>query len=355
MGQGRESADLAPILLGTTREADAVVQVEMVPSEQPPAGTLKRYWGNPVLKPVESNDWESRYVLNPGAVKIDDKVYLVYRAFGKDEVSRLGMAVSEDGFTFNERLEKPIFQPANKHEEKGCEDARLTRIGERIYMLYTAYNGTVAQIGMASINMKDFTEYKWQAWRRHGMVFPGFINKDGVLFPQKFDGQYVMLHRVDPHIWITFSPHLRCPWPRKEHKILVGSTYGMLWDGRKIGGGTQPLKTKYGWLLIIHGVDHLRFYRLGVLLLDLDDPTKVVYRSPNAILEPEETFEKGEYGKHWVPNVVFTCGAVSRDTDKQELDIEDEIIVYYGAADSVIAAATAKVGDLIPPEYTEKG
>ena len=354
MEQGRESADLAPILLGTTQDADAIVQVEIVPSEQPPANTLKRYEGNPILKPIESNNWESSYVLNPGAIKINGKVYLVYRAFGEDKVSRLGLAVSEDGFTISDRLEKPIFQPANKYEEKGCEDARLTRIGERIFMLYTAYNGTVAQIGMASINIADFVEYKWQAWRRHGMVFPGFTNKDGILFPQKFNGKYVMLHRVDPHIWITFSSHIRCPWPRKEHKILAGATYGMLWDGRKIGGGTPPLKTKYGWLLIIHGVDHLRVYRLGVLLLDLADPTNVIYRSPNAVLEPEQTFEKGESGKYWVPNVVFTCGAVPREMDKPELDIKDEIIIYYGAADSVIAAATAKVGDLVPAELIEK-
>jgi len=205
---------------------------------------------------------------------------------------------------------------------------------------------------MTSISVQDFLNYKWQGWRRHGMVFPGFIDKDGMLFPEKFDGKYAMLHRVDPHIWITFSPHLRCPWPRKEHKILAGANYGMLWDGRKIGGGAQPLKTKYGWLLITHGVDHLRVYRLGVLLLDLADPTVVLYRSPNAVLEPEEAYEEGEPGRDWVPNVVFTCGAVPRENNKPILDIEDEIFVYYGAADSVIAVATAKVGDLIPAEFT---
>ena len=352
MGQGRESEDLAPILLGTTRDADAIIQVEMVPNQQPPARMLQRYEGNPVLEPVHTNEWERQYVLNPGAIKIDGKVYLVYRAFGGDKKSRLGLAISEDGFHFNERLKQPIFQPANRHEEQGCEDARLVRIGERIYMLYTAYNGTVAQIGMASIGIQDFVNYKWQAWRRHGMVFPGFTNKDGTLFPEKFDGKYAMLHRVDPHIWITFSPHLRCPWPRKEHKILAGATYGMLWDGKKIGGGAQPLKTKYGWLLITHGVDHLRVYRLGVLLLDLTDPTVVLYRSPNAVLEPEEAYEEGKPGRDWVPNVVFTCGAVPRNNDKSILDDEDELLVYYGAADSVIGVATAKVGDLIPDEFT---
>jgi predicted GH43/DUF377 family glycosyl hydrolase len=351
MEQGKEWQDLTPILLGTTKEADAIIQMESVPPQQPSAGALLRYDGNPVLEPVKEHSWESKYVLNPGAIRLRGKVYLVYRAVGEDNISRLGLAVSEDGFNFNERLEKPIFEPMGRNEEKGCEDARLTLIGDHIFMLYTAYSSIAAQIGMASIAVNDFLSHKWQTWRRHGMVFPGFTDKDGALFPEQFNGKYAMLHRVDPHIWITFSPHLHCPWPRKEHKILADSTYGMLWDGKKIGGGAPPIKTKYGWLLITHGVDYLRFYRLGVFLLDLVAPTVVIYRSPNAILEPKENYEKGKPGKDWVPNVVFTCGAVSREDKKDILGDEDELLVYYGAADSVIGVATARVGDLIPSEY----
>ncbi|MFC1947646.1 glycosidase [Chloroflexota bacterium] len=353
MGQGRESEDLAPILLGSTQDADAIVQMEFDSSQQPPAGTLVRYDGNPILKPIKEHSWESRYVLNPGAIRLDGKVFLVYRAFGQDKISRLGLAVSEDGFNFTERLDKPIFEPHNKNEEKGCEDARLTIIGDRIYMLYTAYSNVVAQIGMASIHVNDFINYNWKGWERHGMVFPGFSNKDGVLFPKQFNDKYIMLHRVDPHIWITSSLHMSCPWPRKEHRILAGSTYGMMWDGKKIGGGTQPIETKYGWLLITHGVDYFRFYRLGILLLDLTDPTVIIYRSPNAILEPTEKYEEGEVGSDWVPNVVFTCGAVPRHNGKEVLDADDELLVYYGAADSVIGVATARVGDLIPSEFLD--
>jgi predicted GH43/DUF377 family glycosyl hydrolase len=351
MEQGKEWQDLTPILLGTTKEADAIIQMESVPPQQPSAGALLRYDGNPVLEPVKEHSWESKYVLNPGAIRLRGKVYLVYRAVGEDNISRLGLAVSEDGFNFNERLEKPIFEPMGRNEEKGCEDARLTLIGDHIFMLYTAYSSIAAQIGMASIAVNDFLSHKWQTWRRHGMVFPGFTDKDGALFPEQFNGKYAMLHRVDPHIWITLSTHLHCPWPRKEHKILADSTYGMLWDGKKIGGGAPPIKTKYGWLLITHGVDYLRFYRLGVFLLDLVAPTVVIYRSPNAILEPKENYEKGKPGKDWVPNVVFTCGAVSREDKKDILGDEDELLVYYGAADSVIGVATARVGDLIPSEY----
>jgi len=351
MEQGREWQDLASILLGTAKEADAIIQMELAPPQQPSAGALVRYDGNPILKPVKGHFWESRYVLNPGVIRLRGKFYLVYRATGKDKISRLGLAVSEDGFKFDERLEKPIFEPSGSNEEKGCEDARLTLIGDRVFMLYTAYSSLVAQIGMASIAINDFLNYKWQAWRRHGMVFPGFVNKDGALFPERFNGRYAMLHRVDPHIWITFSSRLRCPWPRQEHKILADSTYGMLWDGKKIGGGAPPIKTKYGWLLITHGVDYLRFYRLGVFLLDLNDPTVVIYRSPNAILEPKEKYEEGEPERDWVPNVVFTCGAVPREDGKDMLDAEDELLVYYGAADSVIGVASAKVSDLIPKQF----
>jgi predicted GH43/DUF377 family glycosyl hydrolase len=286
-------------------------------------------------------------VLNPAAISLNGKIYLVYRAMGQDNISRLGLASSEDGFNFTERLEKPIFIPKSKSEEKGCEDPRLTRIGDRIYMLYTAFGGVVAQIALASIGVKDFLDYHWGAWHRHGLVFPGFTDKDGTLFPEKFNKRYALLHRVDPHIWITFTPHLRPPWPRGEHKILAGSQSGLTWDGLKIGAGAQPIRTKYGWLLITHGVDHAHVYRLGVMLLDLTDPAIILYRSPNFILEPKEKYEVGEVGKSWVPNVVFTCGAVSRDNN-DVLGAEDELLVYYGATDSVIGVAKARIDDLIP-------
>ncbi len=160
-----------------------------------------------------------------------------------------------------------------------------------------------------------------------------------------------MLHRVDPHIWITLSPHLRCPWSRKEHKILAGVRPGLTWDGFKIGGGAQPVKTKYGWMLITHGVDHTHVYRLGVMLLDLADATTLIYRSPNFILEPVTKFEVGETGKNWVPNVVFTCGVVPQENNKRTLDAGDEVLVYYGASDTVISIATAKIADLIPEQF----
>jgi predicted GH43/DUF377 family glycosyl hydrolase len=347
MAQGREYEDLVPLLFEGAREVEGVVRQTFPSEEQPPAEKLVRFSGNPVLSPISEHSWESKYLLNPGAIRLNGKVYLVYRAVGDDEISRLGLAASEDGFHFMERLPEPIFEPRTKGEEKGCEDPRLTRIGDRVYMTYTAYSMPVAQIAIASISVEDFVNHHWRSWHRHGLVFPGFTDKDAALFPELFEGKFAMLHRVDPHIWITFSTHMRCPWSRKEHTILAGSRPGMVWDSLKIGGGSPPLKTEYGWLLITHGVNHDHTYRLGVMLLDLTDPTTLIYRSPNAILEPTETFEIGGEDS-WVPNVVFTCGAVSREEGKDILGAEDEILVYYGAADSLICVATARVRDFIP-------
>ncbi|UCG83224.1 MAG: glycosidase [Dehalococcoidia bacterium] len=350
IGQGKEWMDMAPILLGTTDEAQEIIpEASSVFSPEPPqAGSLIRFNANPILRPIQDHSWESRYVLNPGSIRLEGKVYLVYRAFGEEQISRLGLAVSEDGFYFSERLNTPIFEPVNEVERKGCEDPRLILIRDRIYMTYTAYSGTIAQIALASINVEDFLKYRWERWRRHGLVFPGFTDKDAALFPVKFNGEYAMLHRVDPHIWITFSRSLKCPWSRAKHRILIGATAGMMWDGLKIGAGAQPIRTKYGWLLVTHGVDFSKVYRLGVILLALDDPSKLIYRSPNFVLEPECEWEVGKAEECWVSNVVFTCGVVNRDDGRDILSADDEIIIYFGAADSVICVATATIGTLIP-------
>ncbi|MEE8353492.1 MAG: hypothetical protein V3S10_03465 [Dehalococcoidales bacterium] len=351
MAQGRESEDLAPILLGDVSEAGSVIVRAPMAPKQAPATGMTRFAGNPILASITEHPWESKYVLNPGTIKLDGKFYLVYRAVGVDDTSRLGLAVSSDGFDFPERLDQPVFEPEGRSEEHGCEDPRLTQIGDRIYMLYTAYSGLIAQIAMASIGTSDFINYNWKAWHRHGLVFPGFFDKDAILFPERFGGRFAMLHRVDPHIWITFSPHLRCPWPRREHKILAGSRPGMVWDGAKIGAGAPPLKTRFGWLLITHGVDHSHVYRLGVMLLHLTDPTIVLYRSPNCVLEPVESYEVGEPVRSWVPNVVFTCGALPLDGTKPILEGNDELLIYYGAADTAVAVARGRIADLISEKF----
>ena len=196
--------------------------------------------------------------------------------------------------------------------------------------------------------MDDFLQGEYQNWQREGLAFKNIWDKDAIIFPEKINGKYVVYHRIEPSMWVTYCNEIKFPL-KDKHAIILGPRPGRMWDSLKIGAGAQPLKTKYGWLLIYHGVDHNYVYRLGVILLDLNNPQKVIYRSTNPILEPEEDYEIG-LGGAWVPNVVFTCGAVP-GSDKEVLEDNDEILVYYGAADTSIGLATATLADLIPETF----
>jgi predicted GH43/DUF377 family glycosyl hydrolase len=310
MGHGRENENLAVMLLGAPPDGAAVIVDQNMDRDLPPAGKLVRSPFNPILTPISDHNWESKYVLNCGAIRIKGDVHIFYRAVGEDGISRLGLAISKNGLRVDERLPEPVFAPAHESEKMGCEDPRLVAIEGRIYMLYTAYDGITPQIALASIAEDDMIHQRWQHWHRHGLVFPGFPNKDAVLFPERFNGNLAMYHRIAPSIWITYSSTFDTPWPREGHKIIMGARSGMMWDAVKIGAGAQPLKTRFGWLHIYHGVDYGFRYRLGVFLTALDDPAKLLYRSPNPILEPDTSYEIGVSGESWVPNVVFTCGAV---------------------------------------------
>jgi predicted GH43/DUF377 family glycosyl hydrolase len=332
------------VLLGIRpKDLHVVVQELQV---YPPAKPLVRYTGNPVLSPIKEHPWESKYVLNTAAFRVKDRVYLLYRAYGDDEVSRIGMAVT-DGFKVLERLPEPVFVPVDRTEKNGVEDPRVTIIDNMIYMLYTAYDGVTAQISAAAIGLDDLLNKRFDKWERKGLAFQDIWDKDAILFPEKINGKYIIYHRVEPSIWVTHLDKIEFPAPKEKHTIILGPRSGRMWDSLKIGAGSQPIKTKYGWLLIYHGVDQNRVYRLGVILTDLANPERLLYRSPNPILSPETEHEIGTKGVSWVPNVVFTCGAVPAK-DKEVLDAEDEILVYYGAADTYICLATGRVGDLIP-------
>jgi predicted GH43/DUF377 family glycosyl hydrolase len=349
IGEGRASADLLDVVLGVIPEDVVAIPQEML--DFPPARGLTRYPHNPILKPIKEHAWESRYVLNAAAIRIDGLVYILYRAFGDDEISRIGLAIS-DGYKIIERLPEPVFSPADEKEEKGCEDPRVVIIGDELYMLYTAYNGVIAQIAAASISIDDFLNRRFDRWQRKGLAFQDIWDKDAIIFPEKINGRYVIYHRIEPSIWVSHLDKLEFPAPKEQHTVILGPRSGRMWDSLKIGAGTQPLKTKYGWLMIYHGVDRNRVYRLGVMLVDLNNPERVLYRSPNPVLSPETEIEIGIPGEHWIPNVVFTCGAVPAE-DKEILDEDDEIIVYYGAADTYLCAASGTVGDLIPEEIRE--
>jgi predicted GH43/DUF377 family glycosyl hydrolase len=278
---------------------------------------LERYHGNPILSPIPEHEWEARTVFNCGVAQVDGAVVLIYRAQGREsDVSRLGFAVSTDGYAFA-RLDRPVFMPEEAIEVKGVEDPRLTSIDGRWHMLYTAWSPESIQVAMASTT-------NFFAWQRHGVVIPGPDNKDAALFPEKVGGRYVMFHRIPPAIWLAYSNDL-VHWG--DYAKIMEPRPGN-WDEWKVGAGGPPIKTERGWLVIYHGVSPDRVYRLGVALLDLEDPSRVLNWPAAAILEPEEPWElRGD-----VPNVVFTCGTA---------ELGGRYFVYYGGADKVIAVATA--------------
>jgi len=293
---------------------------------------MERFHGNPILKPISRNSWETHAVFNAGVLYAGKRIHILYRAVGNDGVSRLGYASSSDGYHIEERLSIPVFEPANYTEKDGCEDPRLTLQSEQCLMAYTALSSralNVHQIALTSIALDDFVNKRWN-WGERWTPFPGVRNKDAVILPRKVSDRYVMFHRIDPDICITYSDDLR-HW--SDIKAIVGPRMGK-WDCLKVGAAGPPIEVNEGWLFIYHGVNFERIYRLGVLLLDKDDPERVLYRSERPILEPTTDYEC--FGI--VPNVVFSCGAILMD---------GQLLIYYGGADTVICVATCDLSELI--------
>ena len=295
---------------------------------------MKRYSNNPILEPIGAHTWESNLVFNAAVFASSNRVHILYRAMGTDNVSRLGLASSLDGYNIDERLPLPVFSPSNNTESQGCEDPRISQFGDSLIMAYTAYGihsqHQVYQIATTSISMDDFLARRWR-WGERIRAFPGIHNKNAALFPQKFNGDYVMFHRLEPDICIARSDDLR-RWYGLKY-VLGPREKG--WDSWKVGAAGPPFLVNEGWLLIYHGVSMDRVYSLGVVLLSKDDPEQVLYRSDEPILTPIEDYER--FGK--VPNVVFSCGQVMMD---------DQLLIYYGGADSSLCVANVEQAELLP-------
>jgi predicted GH43/DUF377 family glycosyl hydrolase len=299
---------------------------------------------NPLLSPVPEHSWENRAVFNPAAIDIDGTIHLLYRALGDDNTSVMGYASTKNGTKILERMATPAYVPREDFEMKkgpagsgsGCEDPRLSRIGNTIYLAYTAYDGVNPwRAALSSISVKDFVAKRFDKWSKPQLVTPDKVqDKDTCILEEKVGGQYMLMHRIDPMICADFLDTLDFKKSRLTRCIeLMGPRAGM-WDSKKVGIAGPPIKTPKGWLLIYHGVSKTGTYRLGAVLLDLKNPAIVLSRSVDTIFEPIEEYER--VGQ--IRNVVFSCGAVLRG---------DTLLIYYGGADTVIGVAKMSLKKLL--------
>lgn len=304
---------------------------------------LTRFYDNPILTPNAQNAWEAQAVFNTAAIYEKGRVHLVYRAMGWDNTSVMGYASSADGTRITERLPNPIYVPRKDFEAKhvpggnsGCEDPRITRIDDELYMCYTAYNGKdLPRVALSHIKVEDFLNKHWN-WTEPVLISPPDMDdKDAALFPRKIKGKYVILHRLGGSIWIDFVDNLNFDGNRWIYGQVLMEPTAMPRVHKKIGIAGPPIETPYGWLMLCHGVTVKQsIYDIKAALLDLDDPLSVIGRTYTDILEPEMDYEKNGI----VNNVVFSCGAVV---------IDEMLYFYYGGGDKVIAVATIGLNELL--------
>jgi len=302
---------------------------------------LERVSNEPILKPIKEHGWEAGAVFNVGAIKDNGLVHMIYRASDKnsngreckDYLNYFGYAVSSDGINFK-RLDKPIMSPikGENQEARGVEDPRIVKIDDTFYMLYTGYGARFpGDFRICLAISKNLIE-----WERHGVVLDE-PNKDASFFPRKINGKYYLLHRESPHIWLAESTDMK-EWT--NHKTLLEVSEDNPWEDFKIGLAGPPIETEKGWILIYHGVSKVQedncgngTYSLGIAGLDKEDPYKVIFRQKEPILVPELEWEKNG----WVKNVVFSASQVI---------VNGELLVYYGAADTVTGVAKINMKEL---------
>jgi beta-1,2-mannobiose phosphorylase / 1,2-beta-oligomannan phosphorylase len=311
----------------------------------------------PILEPDPSLPWANGAVFNPGVWYEDGTTHLLfravpsgYRAFAIDNpnsavpvtgfdgyISYIGYAKSSDGIHFEWRR-RPFISPDSHIDRYGVEDPRVSKIDDTYLITYTALSSPAYRepeetlIGLATT--ADFSSAE-----KHGDIGPPVPSKDTVIFPRRIQGRIAILHRIVPNIQLMMFDDLEqlCNPPGKiweEHMASLDDCVVMQpaqeWEAKKIGAGPTPIETSSGWLLIYHGVDVNHVYRVGLALLDLDDPSQVIGRSSEPVMVPETPYELvGD-----VNNVIFPQGASL---------IGDTIHLYYGAADRVIGHASASL------------
>lgn len=294
---------------------------------------LSKYSQNPVVTPGMMPE-EVLYVFNPGAIKHEDEYILMMDATTTDDIHRIWIARSKDGYNFIPDP-APAAWPAPDpiHPETCTYDPRITKIGDEYIILY-ASDLSQNQVRVGILRTKDFREFQRVA------IGSELGNRNGALFPEKINGLYARLDRpfgneLDPcSMWVSYSPDLVF-WGKSQPVTYNGTPFH---DGFKMGAGAVPIKTDKGWLEIYHTVSTTCngfIYRLKAMLMDLEDPSKIIGYTKNFILWPEHDYEM----RGRVSNVVFTCNAL--------LEPNGEIKIYYGAADTNIGLATGNIDEIV--------
>jgi beta-1,2-mannobiose phosphorylase / 1,2-beta-oligomannan phosphorylase len=342
---------------------------------------FRRSKHNPILIPDPDREWESKKVYNPGCVYFKNEYHLFYRAVGAGDNWRsvIGHAVSADGESFS-RLAEPALIPESDDESRGLEDPRIVRIGGKFYMSYASYDGHDPKLCIA-VSDDLF------AWKKKGRTFEDFnfdksggemvkiINgkwsreetggrqwsKSGAIMPEKINGKFYLLFG-EYRIWMAESEDL-VHWIPDRQPLVSPSLSGF--DESYVEMGPPPIKTEKGWLVLYHGIDKKMFYRIGFLLLDPKEPRKIICRSTEPIFGPKEKYElsgivdilpggfaalekfdddelsafmaKAEK-EGYMPKVTFCPAAVARG---------DELRIFYGAGDTSICTATARISDIM--------
>ncbi len=326
---------------------------------------LTRHPGNPILAPNPANAWESAVTANPGAWYDEEAglVRMLYRASAADVEHKvyLGYAESRDGLAFTRRGDEPAVVPSDGFDGGCVEDPRIVKFGDWYFIVYASRPMPAGQYWL-----HGHTQYRppeatadWPVCLRENLSSSGLLltrdfrrfiragrmtdptldDRDAILFPEKVGGRFVLLHRPmewvgpaygtdAPAIWISFSDDVM-RWP--GGRLLAKAELD--WE-RKIGGSTPPLRTDAGWLVLYHAVRPDTLYRIGAMLLDLADPTRVTHRAPAPLMEPETHEEMEGYYK----GCIFPCGNVV---------IDGTLFVYYGAGDRYVGAATCGLEALL--------
>ncbi len=331
---------------------------------------LERFAGNPILSPHPDHLWEDLAVFNPTAWYDEEKkeVLLLYRTAesGPEYKCWFGLAKSQDGYHFERVSDQPVMSPSVEgFDGATIQDPRITKMGAWFYVTYACRHFPFGQFwvpgGRESYAKPDVGEEfprnlranatltglamtrDFKRWIRAGWITdPLLDDRDVILFPEKIGGRFWMMHRPLEWVGPAYGTDQACAWikscdellgmPAAPSRLLIKNKYP--WEVNKLGINTPPIRTPYGWFTIYHAVGADKFYRLGALLLDLDDPGRVLHRTPDWIMEPEADYEiEGFYR-----GVCFPCGTVV---------IDGTLFVYYGGGDKFCALATCDFQELL--------